>query len=304
MTAGGQRIGSAPVSFGIHGGVDMTATGAHPERLLDAIADAGYLGSELGPPGYFGSPEQTARRFRSRGLSVIGAYVPLHLSGSDETLAADLEGMRVTLDELGAAGDPSALAVLADEGGPELIRAPFRRAGERGLTGPDWSRALERVAVANELARSANIRTTYHPHFATYVEQASEIEALLTDSDIPLCIDTGHFMLGGADPVDVFDRWMDRVNHVHVKDARLAVRDAAASRGATDVDSWWGGLSCRLGHGDAAVERFLRRLSASDYDGWLVVEQDGDPATAATWAGILSDQRVNRQWVEDVLGGP
>ncbi len=34
--------------------------------------------------------------------------------------------------------------------------------------------------------------------------------------EIPLCLDTGHFLLDGARPADAFDRWMSRAAEVHL----------------------------------------------------------------------------------------
>lgn len=295
------RIGAAPVSFGIHGGIDFSRFELRPHDLLAAMAAAGYTGSELGPPGFFGTPEQTASSFAEHGLEVLGAYVPLHLSQSDAVMADDLESMRRTLDELAAAGG-SPLAIFADEGDPEIIAHPFRPGAERGLDAGQWELALERLRGADELARSFGARTSFHPHFGTYVEQAPEIDMLLEHTGIGLCLDTGHFALGGADSVGYLSAWGDRVNHVHIKDVRLSVLAAARERGATDIDSWWDEVSVPLGAGDAPVEAVLSALAESGFDGWIVVEQDGPPATAENWDGILRDQRHNRDWVADRLG--
>ncbi|GLU89042.1 MULTISPECIES: TIM barrel protein [Agromyces] len=295
------RIGSAPVSFGIHGGADVSKLAATPRELVAAMAAAGYTGSELGPPGFFGTPEETATLFADHGLAVLGAYVPLHLSQPDEVMAADLEGMRRTLEELAAAGGEG-LAILADEGDEAIIAHPFRPNAERGLDAAQWDLALERLASAEELARQAGLRTSFHPHFGTYVEQAPEIDVLLQRTGIGLCLDTGHFVLGGADPVAYLREWGHRVNHVHVKDVRPAVLEAAKASGNERIDDWWDEVSVPLGTGDGPLEEFLAEIRRSDYDGWLVVEQDGAPATAETWDRIVGDQRHNHDWIAERLG--
>lgn len=294
------NIGSAPVSFGIHGAMDLSRFTFTPDDLLAAIASAGYTGSELGPPGFFGTPEQTARAFANHGLTVIGAYVPLHLSESDDVMRADLDGMRRTLDELTAAGG-TPLAVLADEGDPGLLERPFRSGAERGLTAAQWDVAIERLNVANELAISAGVRTSFHPHFGTYIEQAPEIDVLLERTEIDLCLDTGHFLLGDADPLRYLDQWGSRVNHVHIKDVRLSVRDAAQERGDTLFDGWWEDVSVPLGEGDGPLDEFLAEVGRNGFDGWVVVEQDGEPATSENWDAIVRDQRHNHDWVAERL---
>lgn len=291
------RIGSAPVSFGIHGGVDVSRLAATPRQLLEAIAGAGYRGSELGPPGFFGTPQETVAMFADTGLEVIGAYVPLHLSQPEAVMAHDLDSMKRTLEELAATGNSEVLAVLADEGDDAILSQPFRPAGARGLSSEQWKLAIDRLNRANDIAVEAGVSTTFHPHFGTYVEQASEIDTLLELSSIKLCLDTGHFVLGGADPADYFEKWSHRVNHIHVKDVHLDVLRQAEAQGKDDIDSWWSDVSCPLGEGDAPLDRFMANVASSGYQGWLVVEQDGDPATESTWERIVADQAANQSWV-------
>src|SRR5689334_22345588 len=77
------RSASAPVSFGVF---EMTAadTGLpDPDRVLDAMAAAGYQGTELGPPGYFGDGAGAAGALEQRGLALAGSFLPLRLSRSE-----------------------------------------------------------------------------------------------------------------------------------------------------------------------------------------------------------------------------
>lgn len=290
----GVGIGTAPVSFGVFGPVTPESLGMPPGRLLDEMAAAGYTGSELGPPGFFGTPRATARAFAAAGLTVLGAYVPLHLSQSDEVMRRDLAAMRVTLTELAECG-ASPLAILADEGDDDLVRAPFDRT--RGLSEDGWRRAVDRLDEARALAAEFGIEVSFHPHYATYVQESWEIDALLELTDLPLCLDTGHFHLGGADPVTYLRRHAHRVNHVHVKDLHEAVLHRAAAEANDDLESWWAGLACPLGDGDVAVRPFLDVLTEVGYTGWLVVEQDRSPVTPATWPTAVADQRHNHAWL-------
>lgn len=301
--SGVTRIASAPVSYGVFGGADTSQLAVQPAELLAAMAAAGYTGSELGPPGFFGDPEQTAAAFEAAAMSVVGAYVPLHLSASDEQMAADLEAMRRTLDELAASGTAEALAILADEGDDELIRHPFRAADDRsrGLSSEQWELAAERVDAAAVLAQSFGVGTSFHPHFGTYVEKPWEIDELLRRTEIGLCLDTGHFHVGGADPVEWLRRWAHRINHIHLKDVRQQVLDEARRRGDEDLEAWWETLCVPLGHGDVDVDGFAAALAEAGYTGWIVIEQDRGPATASAWEQIAADQRANRDWLASRL---
>src|ERR1700735_4073747 len=98
MAFGTIRLGNAPVSYGVFGQA-AGGEGASPDRLLATMAESGYEGSELGPPGFFGTPTETRDAFRRAGLSVIGSYVPLHLGllGS-AAFEVDLAQMRRTCE--------------------------------------------------------------------------------------------------------------------------------------------------------------------------------------------------------------
>lgn len=293
-------IGSAPVSFGVYGTAEQLHTS--PTALLDSAVEAGYSGMELGPPGFFGSADETVRVFTDRGLDAIGAYVPIHLSADDATVERDLVSMRRTLQDLTSFHVPG-VAILADEGSPELLLHPARPWDDRRLALDDvgWARLTKHVREALELADRAGVPTSFHPHISTYVESPWEVDRLLEAVDVRLTVDTGHFWLAGADPCDYLARYGDRVNHVHLKDVRRAVLEQAKAEGRKDFDIWWAAVATPLGAGDVDLDMFLSRLIASDYDGWLVIEQDRLPLGADPLEPVAQEQARNRAWLEAAL---
>jgi inosose dehydratase len=295
------RAGSAPVSFGIYGQPIETIPEL-PDRMLDAVAEAGYAGCELGPAGFLGTPEETASRFASRGLTAVGAYAAVHFAASDNVVADDLTRIERTCRELGACG--GGLVILADEGSDVLLTNPARPWDDRSLALDDdgWRRLGALAERAVELARDRGLGVSFHPHISTYVESPWEIERLLELTTVGLTIDTGHLQLAGGDPVECLRAWRDRVNHVHLKDVRLRVLDDARSRGLTDFDAWWGDVCVPFGTGDVDLSGFLGELVAGGYDGWLVVEQDRTPlATLDDLRAAATEQRGNLEWLDRQL---
>ena len=293
-------IGSAPVSFGVYGSAGPQ--GVSPQALLRSAARAGYDGMELGPPGFFGSLSDTREAFDALELAAVGAYVPIHFSGPDDVVEVDFAAMQTSLDELGLWSRPG-LAILADEGAPELLSHPARPWHDRTLALDEaaWSRFAERLTRALDLAASAGIPISFHPHISTYIESPWEVERLLSMVPLGLTLDTGHFYLAGADPVESLVRWGDRVNHVHLKDVHIKVLRDAVAQGRTDFDTWWANLSTPLGQGDVDLEAFVTQLVAMDYDGWLVVEQDRAPLGTAPIEPITAVQADNRRLVAAML---
>ena len=264
------RVANAPVSYGafeLTVGVAPNVPG--PEQVLDAIAAAGYEGTELGPHGYLGGGETLRERLRSRGLQLAGAFVELDFADGDLTpLAATLD----LLDGL------DAQPVLCDRG---------PRDGEVDLDG---------VARAVELARSRGFEPSFHHHMGTRVQTPVEIERLLERTDVGLLLDTGHLTAAGGDAGQGVRDWRSRVRHVHVKDVRLDVVNAAA----TWNDAWRAGAFCELGTGDVELEEFFAQLDG--YSGWVVVEQDWLPAPGDDLAAQIEAQGRNRRWLAEHVG--
>jgi len=287
-------IGNAPVSFGVFG---TTAGSASPADMLDALSVAGYAGSELGPPGLFGTAAEAADAFAEAGLSAIGAYVPLHLAMDESTFESDLARMALTCDELQATG--ASLAILADEGSPDLLANPARTDRQGALDTAQWELATRRLARAVALARSRGLAASFHPHISTYVESAWEVERLLDTTDVTLTLDIGHMALAGADPVQCTRDWASRIDHVHIKDARHDVLRRAKAEQRTDFDVWWADVCVPLGTGDVDIDGVLTALAGQAYDGWLVIEQDRSPTSAEQLPSVAAEQAANRHWLAD-----
>ncbi|MFL5680637.1 MAG: sugar phosphate isomerase/epimerase family protein, partial [Chloroflexota bacterium] len=100
-----------------------------------------------------------------------------------------------------------------------------------------------------------------------------------------ICLDVGHWTVGGGDPVEALRRFGERVTHVHLKDVDAEV--LAELRAGRLVDfgaAIRARLFTELGAGVIDLPSILGVLAARDYAGWLMVEQDscwGPPAEAA-----------------------
>src|SRR5436853_470512 len=73
---------------------------------------------------------------------------------------------------------------------------------------------------------------TFHHETGTRVEAPWEIEKVLELTSIGVCLDTGHLLLGGGDPLRAMREWQARINHLHLKDARRAVVEAIVREAA------------------------------------------------------------------------
>ncbi len=264
------RVANAPVSYGafeLSVGVLPNVPG--PEQVLDAIAAAGYAGTELGPLGYLGDVKTLRGRLDSRRLELVAAFVELRF-GEDE-----LDVLDTTLDLVASFG---ARPVLCDKG-PR-----------------DGDVDLGAVARAVERSRGRGLDPVFHHHMGTRVQTPAEIERLLDGTDVALLVDSGHLTAAGGDPVQALRDWRDRVQHVHLKDVRLDVMRSARNW----PEAWRTGAFCELGTGDADLDGFLAELDG--YAGWLVVEQDWVPGPDDDPAPQFEAQLRNRRWLAEHAG--
>jgi len=162
-----------------------------------------------------------------------------------------------------------------------------------------WRTLLSNLDRIDEHARSRGVVAALHPHVGTMIEREAEVDRVLEGSRVGLCLDTGHLLVGGTDPVALTRRRADRVVHVHLKDvdASLAadVRDGKVAYG----DAIRQGLFRPLGEGDVDLVDLVRTLEGSGYDGWYVLEQDirlrGEPEDGGPVAGVRSSLDYLRQ---------
>jgi len=258
-----ERIAAAPISWGV---CEVPGWGWQYDAgtVLDQMREVGIAATEFGPAGFLPEePSATAKVLVDNGLHAVGGFVPvvLHDPGRDPVPA-----VRATLEafvETGA-GTLVLAAATGQEGYDE--RPVLDEAGWSTLLGN-----LDRLAV---LAMEAGVTATLHPHVGTMVEDAAEVQRVLDDSAIGLCLDTGHLLIGGADPVALARDHAPRIRHTHLKDvdADWAARVRAGEVGYTEAVRQ--GMYRPLGQGDVDLAAIVGSLEAAGYAGWYVLEQD------------------------------
>lgn len=298
------HVANAPVSYGVFEmTIDRVGGLLDADRLLDHVAAAGYTGVDLGPVGYLGDARTIRDRLDARGLQLVGGWIQLRLSEPD-ALKGDLAELERTLDIMQAASEGAPAAwlpkpTLADAGSEARWANPGRGRDlpEIGLDDAGWQHLADGVARAAERVRARGFEPTFHHHACTHVESVAEIERFLALTDVGLCLDTGHLLLGGGDPVAAIRAYAGRINHVHLKDASRAVLDDVIATSAGMEAVWRRGAFRPLGTADLDVEGVLSALSAIGYGGWLVVEQDRIPTGPADVAEAIEAQVKNRAFL-------
>jgi inosose dehydratase len=258
-----RRLAGAPISWGV---CEVPGWGLMlpPERVLREMASLGLRATELGPLGYLPlDPALIRARLDAHGLRLVAGFVPLVLhDGSFAAAREHADRIAAMLADAGA--DVFVAALVADE----AWTAP------EPLDDPTWSLVIDRLAAIEELVARRGVTLALHPHAGTLVETARDVERLVEHSDVRWCLDTGHHVIGGADPVDFVRRHADRILHVHLKDVDVAIAARLRAGELSLVEATRAGLFRPLGEGDAGIDHVIDLLDRSGYTGWLVLEQD------------------------------
>jgi len=294
------RIANAPVSWGAiefendRGGLEYA-------KVLNEIQETGYEGTELGDWGFLPTkPELLADELAERGLSLVGAFVQAPLwdpASHDDGRARALRAAHL----LAAAGGDQPFIILSDDNATVEVRTlnAGRIRPEHALQQSQWD---DLIAGAELIARAvrdeAGLRTVFHHHGGGYVETPAEVEELLSRSDpnmLGLCLDTGHFALGGGDPAEAIRSFGDRIWHIHFKDFDpiLAARSNQEDWGYLDLVRE--GVFSELGKGTVDFPAVLNALREVGYDRWIVVEQDLFPGTGTPKESAMRNRAYLRQ---------
>ena len=270
------KLAGAPISWGVCEVPDWGMQLA-PDRVLEDMRELGLRATEAGPPGFLPADPAKARALLdSCGIRLIGGFVTAVLHDSARR-ADELASVKRQAEWLAAGG--AEVVVLA----PALAQTGY--SGAKEIAAGAWRQLFEGIDRVAEIADSVGLRVAVHPHWGTAIERPAHIERFLQDTAHPLCLDTGHIALGGADPLQVARKAGPRVSHVHLKDVDGALAARVREGALTYNDAVRSGLFRPLGDGAARIEDVLGHLRGAGYAGWYVLEQDvmldGDPVPGA-----------------------
>ena len=284
------QIAGAPISWGVS---EVPGWGhqMRRERVLGEMRELGLAATEAGPDGFLpDDPGELRELLASYDMTLASGFTPLVLHGEWR------RQLETVARRFAAAG--AGIIVLAASTGRDDYDARPR------LSDADWTRLLRALDEAREVAGEHGLKIALHPHYGTVVETPEEIQRVLEGSAAPLCLDTGHVVLGGGDPVAIAEQAPERIAHLHLKDVdgrlatevvhgRLAFSDAVRS-----------GVFRPLGHGDVDVRAVLDSVRSAAYDGWYVFEQDAKlAAEPQAQSGPREDVARSLAFLQGVLAG-
>ncbi len=243
-----------------------------------------------------------------------GIQISVEQANSDQFLAQMKENGLATAEQyLDIACDENGPLPSADAHSQEIVDAAIRAKVEmlvfavdgtlerdiyagRTHLGPHlnengYQRLADHITKYALKAKTAGVRSSFHPHSATYIETPEETRKLmaLLDYDlVGMCLDVGHWIVGGGDPVQGVIEYGKRVTHVHIKDVDPEVLKKLVAgeyeRMDVAVEKYF--LFVPAGDGALDLDGLFAELEKYDFSDWMMSEQDKAREPAEEKSGV------------------
>ncbi len=223
-------------------------------HILDVLTQAGYAGVEpetcmLGS--YYDDPGLLAKELGSRDLELAALTLALpwaHERETDEERAEAAKAIRYLKHF------PGTLLVLCQLPGADRSDLRLRQ-----------QNVIACINTVAERAAGEGIACAFHPNSPEgSVFRIREDYEMLMDNIVPEFLgfapDAGHIAKGGMDVLEVFKAYRRHIRHVHFKDIGSNGKWASMGEGVIDFPT---------------VVKFLRE---TDYNGWIIVEEESSRA--------------------------
>ncbi len=286
------KLAIAPIAWTNDDLPDLGAENSF-EQCISEMALSGFSGSEIGNK-YPKDPDVLKHYLDVRGLRICNAWFSSLLlsDGYDATIDAFIKH-RDFLHALGAK------VIGASEQGNSIQGKNVSIFGNKPVyTDEQWELIAKGFNEMGRLAREKDMYFTVHHHMGTGVQTADEIDRLMEMTDenlVFLLFDTGHLAFAGEDAVAVLKKYVHRTKHVHLKSIRKDVIAEGKTKGYSFLDCVRAGAFTVPGDGDFDFRPVFDILSDADYEGWVVVEAEQDPAKANPFEYALLARKYIRE---------
>lgn len=273
------KLGIAPIAWTNDDMPDLGKENTF-EQCVSEMALAGYEGCEIGNK-YPKDPNVLKKALDLRGLQIASAWFSSYLLTQPyEQVEKDFRAHCAFLQAMGAKFCNVAEQGTSVQG--KLDVPVF--AGKPVNTEEQWKTLTEGLDKLGKVAKEDyGLTMTYHHHMGTCVQTTAEIDRLMDETNpayVSLLYDTGHLVCSGEDPVAILKKYLPRIRHIHLKDIRMEMRNKVKAENMSFLDGVRAGMFTVPGDGDIDFGPIFDIVMKSDYDGWMLVEAEQDPAKA------------------------
>jgi inosose dehydratase len=252
--------------------------------ILDQTAQAGFAGGSTGHNYPVEHLPSLLHALKIENLRIAATWVSIEFTGPDlDASFSEYTGQVAFLQEVNAKD----VVVAEMYNAVNQVRTKAVLTDRPILSEPQWRQLTSQLDLAGEYAAKRGLQLSYHPHVGTGVMTLKETERLLDSTDpkkVGLCLDTAHLCYGGCsqDQLEqLTEKYKRRVMHVHLKNVRRDVLSVAKSEHYSFYEAIEAGIFTVPGDLEGVVldlVPILEILKNADYDRWLIVEAEQDPA--------------------------
>lgn len=270
------KLGVSPISWTND---DMPELGKDTsvEHCLKEGKQAGYSGFELGGKWPKDSAILTPL-FDKYDMDVVSSWFCGGLL--EDTLEGEIERITPHMNLLKEMGTEVIVYCEMDSCVHGDIGLPLSK--RPVLDNEQWEEWTDKLSQLAKYTLSHGMKLAYHHHMGTVVQVEEEVDKLMamTTHDLGLVFDTGHLIYAGADPLEVYKKHSSRVMHIHCKDVRGEILNRSLETDSSFLNSVLNGIYTVPGDGDFNFPELFKMVSDNNFNGWVVVEAEQDPAKA------------------------
>lgn len=249
------------------------------EQTVSEMALAGFQGSEVGSH-YPTDPQILKKALELRGLTICNQWFSSFLISRpyEETEAAFIKQCDF-LCQVGAKCIGVSEQSYSIQG---MLDRPIQE-GKYVMNEEEWEKLTTGLNRLGKIAKEKGMVLTFHHHMGTVIQTEEEIDRFMASVDpnlVYLLFDSGHLSFAGIAPEKILRKYVDRVRHVHLKDLRKDVAERSRNERWSFLKGVREGTFTVPGDGDVDFGPILQILEEADYQGWIVVEAEQDPARA------------------------
>lgn len=272
------KLGIAPIAWTNDDMPDLGKENTF-EQCISEMALAGFSGSEVGNK-YPRDTKVLKKALGLRNMEIASAWFSSILTTKPyEETEKEFIKHRDFLNEMGAK-----VVVVSEQG--HSIQGQMETPvfdGKYVMNEEEWKKLSEGLNKLGALAKEKDMKLVYHHHMGTVVQTTEEIDRLMEMTDenlVYLLFDSGHLVYSGENALEVLNKYVDRIKHVHLKDIRANVVNQVKNEKLSFLKGVREGAFTVPGDGDIDFEPLFKVLADNNYEGWLLVEAEQDPKKA------------------------
>lgn len=271
------KLGIAPIAWTNDDMPDLGAENTF-EQCISEMALAGFTGCEVGNK----YPKDTAvlkKALDLRGMQICNAWFSTFLTTKpyEETEKEFIKHITF-LKEMGAK------VVGVSEQGHSIQGTDLSIFDDKYvMNDEEWDMLCTGLNKLGKVAKDMGITLTFHHHMGTVVQTAAEIDRMMENTDpelFNLLFDSGHLAYCGEDYMYILKKYINRIKHVHLKDIRPDVIADVKAKGESFLQGVRKGTFTVPGDGVIDFAPIFQVLAENNYEGYVLVEAEQDPAIA------------------------